>query len=61
MHEQLDHGIFCLETGYQRPGTACCYLLVDHGEAAFIERKAEWSPELGRGTLAILESFRPPG
>ncbi|MBK6288557.1 MAG: MBL fold metallo-hydrolase [Gammaproteobacteria bacterium] len=37
MHEQLDHGIFCLETGYQRPGTACCYLLVDHGEAAFIE------------------------
>ena len=37
MHEQLDHGIFCLETGYHRPGTACCYLLVDHGEAAFIE------------------------
>ena len=37
MYEQLDHGIFCLETGYQRPGLACAYLMVDHGEAAIIE------------------------
>lgn len=37
MHEVLDHGITCIETGYFRPGLAACYLLVDTGEAAVIE------------------------
>jgi glyoxylase-like metal-dependent hydrolase (beta-lactamase superfamily II) len=37
MLETLSHGIHCIDTGYTRPGLACCYLLVDGGEAAIIE------------------------
>jgi glyoxylase-like metal-dependent hydrolase (beta-lactamase superfamily II) len=54
MYEQLDHGIFCLETGYLRPGTACSYLLLDDGEAAFIETGTARSVPLLLGALADL-------
>lgn len=37
MVEQLEHGISCIDTGYLQPGTACCYVMLDHGEAAIIE------------------------
>jgi glyoxylase-like metal-dependent hydrolase (beta-lactamase superfamily II) len=33
----LGHGVNCLDTELQRPGLASCYLLVDEGEAAFID------------------------
>jgi glyoxylase-like metal-dependent hydrolase (beta-lactamase superfamily II) len=35
--ESLEHGIACIDTGYQRPGLAACYLVTDGGEAALIE------------------------
>lgn len=37
MLETLSHGIHCIDTGYTRPGLACCYLLLDGAEAAIIE------------------------
>lgn len=37
MLEKLDNGIFCIDTGYTRPGLAACYLVIDDGEAALVE------------------------
>jgi glyoxylase-like metal-dependent hydrolase (beta-lactamase superfamily II) len=37
MFETLDYGIHCIDTFYQRPGLAACYLLVDGDEAALID------------------------
>jgi glyoxylase-like metal-dependent hydrolase (beta-lactamase superfamily II) len=37
MLEALSHGISCIDTGYMRPGLACCYLLRDGDETAIIE------------------------
>jgi len=34
---ELSAGISCIDTGYQRPGLAACYLLEEAGEAAFID------------------------
>lgn len=34
---ELDHQITCIDTAYQRPGLAACYLIESAGEAAFID------------------------
>lgn len=33
----LGHGIWCIDTGFHRPGFDAAYLLVDGGEAAFVD------------------------
>ncbi|MEO5340305.1 MAG: MBL fold metallo-hydrolase [Magnetococcus sp. MYC-9] len=35
--QDLPHGVTRIDTGYLRPGFAACYLLVEAGEAIFIE------------------------
>jgi glyoxylase-like metal-dependent hydrolase (beta-lactamase superfamily II) len=54
MHEQLAHGITCIDTGYIRPGLAACYLVVDNGEVAIIETGT--TPGVPR-VLATLEAL----
>lgn len=34
---ELGHGVSCLDTELQRCGLASCYLLIDDGEAAFVD------------------------
>lgn len=34
---ELKQGISCIDIQLQRPGLACCYLLVEEGQAAFID------------------------
>ena len=34
---QLDHDVTCIDTLYTAPDIACCYLVGDSGEYAFIE------------------------
>ena len=51
MYEALEHGITCIDTGYQRPGMAACYLVVDSGEAAIIETGTAHSVERVLGAL----------
>lgn len=36
-YQELDHQITCIDTEYQRPGLAACYLIESEGEAAFID------------------------
>lgn len=36
-YRTLDHQITCIDTEYQRPGLAACYLIESQGEAAFID------------------------
>ncbi|UCH52472.1 MAG: MBL fold metallo-hydrolase, partial [Pseudomonadota bacterium] len=36
-HIDFDHGISCLDADYLRPGLAAFYLLVERGQAAFID------------------------
>jgi glyoxylase-like metal-dependent hydrolase (beta-lactamase superfamily II) len=35
--EDLGHGVFCIDTGFQRPRFDAAYLVVDDGRAAFID------------------------
>lgn len=51
MYEALEHGITCIDTGYQRPGMAACYLVVDAGEAAIIETGTAHSVKRVLGAL----------
>lgn len=37
IYQELDAGITCIESHYQRPGLACCYLLRQGHEAALID------------------------
>lgn len=37
VYQDLGQGITCIETYYQRPNLACCYMLEDQGEVAFID------------------------
>jgi len=37
IYQELDAGITCIETHYQRPGLACCYLLRQGREAVLID------------------------
>ncbi len=48
----LGHGVHCIDTGYQRPQLAAAYLVVDAGEAAFIDTGTARSAER---LLAALE------
>ncbi len=34
---ELGHGVWCIDTGYQRPGLAAAYLIVDDAQAAFVD------------------------
>ncbi|MCU7811592.1 MAG: MBL fold metallo-hydrolase, partial [Candidatus Thiodiazotropha sp. (ex Notomyrtea botanica)] len=36
-YQTLPHQITCIDTEYQRPGLAACYLIESEGEAAFID------------------------
>ena len=36
-YQDLGQGISCIETYYQRPHLACCYMIEDQGEVAFID------------------------
>jgi glyoxylase-like metal-dependent hydrolase (beta-lactamase superfamily II) len=36
-YQELPHQITCIDTEYQRPGLAACYLIESQGEAAFID------------------------
>jgi len=36
-YQELEYGITCIDTGYQRTGLACCYLLEADGEFALID------------------------
>ena len=36
-YQDLPHQITCIDTDYQRPGLAACYLIESEGEAAFID------------------------
>jgi glyoxylase-like metal-dependent hydrolase (beta-lactamase superfamily II) len=33
----LDHGIYCIDSGFQRPGFDAAYLMVQNGRAAFVD------------------------
>lgn len=35
--QELPHQITCIDTEYQRPGLAACYLIESEGEAAFVD------------------------
>ena len=37
LYQELPHQITCIDTDYQRPGLAACYLIESDGEAAFID------------------------
>ena len=51
--EDLGFGITCIDTGYERPGLAACYLIEHQGAAAFIDTGTYYSvPHL----LETLES-----
>lgn len=50
---ELDHRITCIDTAYQRPGLAACYLIESAGEAAFIDTGTSHTvPHL----MAVLEA-----
>jgi glyoxylase-like metal-dependent hydrolase (beta-lactamase superfamily II) len=36
-YQELPHQITCIDTEYQRPGLAACYLIESEGEAAFVD------------------------
>jgi glyoxylase-like metal-dependent hydrolase (beta-lactamase superfamily II) len=36
-YQELPHQVTCIDTAYQRPGLAACYLIESEGEAAFID------------------------
>ncbi len=36
-YQELEQGIACIETYYQRPSLACCYLVREGDEAALID------------------------
>lgn len=36
-YQELPHQVTCIDTEYQRPGLAACYLIESEGEAAFID------------------------
>lgn len=51
----LGHGVWCIDTGFQRPGLAAAYLVVDAGEAAFIDTGT------ARSTDRLLEALEVVG
>jgi len=52
-YRELDHQITCIDTAYQRPGLAACYLIESAGEAAFIDTGTSHTvPHL----MAVLEA-----
>jgi glyoxylase-like metal-dependent hydrolase (beta-lactamase superfamily II) len=50
---ELSHGITCIDTDYQRPGLAACYLIEADGEAAFIDTGTSNTVPL---LMAVLEA-----
>ena len=53
--EDLDRGVYCLDAGYIRPRLAAIYLVVDDGEAAFIETGTTHSLPNALDTLSVLQ------
>ena len=49
----LPHQITCIDTDYQRPGLAACYLIESDGEAAFIDTGTSLTVPLLMQVLAI--------
>lgn len=49
----LPHDITCIDTAYQRPGLAACYLIQSAGEAAFIDTGTSHTVPL---LMAVLEA-----
>jgi glyoxylase-like metal-dependent hydrolase (beta-lactamase superfamily II) len=41
--QELSNGITCIDTGYQRPGLAACYLIEENGKAAFVDTGTSYS------------------
>ncbi len=52
--EDLGRGVYCLDAGYMRPRMAAIYLVVDNGEAAFIETGTNFSLPNALATLSEL-------
>jgi len=52
IYQELDAGITCIESHYQRPGLACCYLLRQGHEAALIDTGTAYTAP---AILALLE------
>ncbi|MBF0162195.1 MAG: MBL fold metallo-hydrolase [Magnetococcales bacterium] len=50
--QDFPHGITCIDTGYWRPGFAAAYLLIEGGEALFIETGPSHAVPRLRATLA---------
>ncbi|MBF0401188.1 MAG: MBL fold metallo-hydrolase [Magnetococcales bacterium] len=55
LFKDFSHGITCIDTGYLRPGYAAAYLLVEAGEAVFIETGP------GRAVPLLLEVLAQKG
>ncbi len=52
--DDLGRGVYCLDAGYMRPRMAAIYLVVDGGEAAFIETGTNFSLPNALATLTEL-------
>ncbi len=52
--EDLGRGVYCLDADYMRPRMAAIYLVVDSGEAAFIETGTNFSLPNALATLSEL-------
>ncbi|MDJ0776227.1 MAG: MBL fold metallo-hydrolase [Gammaproteobacteria bacterium] len=58
-HEDLGRGVYCIDADYLRPRLAAIYLVVDNGEAAFIETGTSHS--LANALAALAELKLDPG
>ncbi|MEJ2692632.1 MAG: MBL fold metallo-hydrolase [Candidatus Thiodiazotropha sp.] len=52
-YQELPHQVTCIDTEYQRPGVAACYLIESQGEAAFIDTGTSHTVAL---LLSVLEA-----
>ena len=51
--QELAHQVTCIDTEYQRPGLAACYLIESEGEAAFIDTGTSHTVPLLMSVLEI--------